>query len=198
MYWVDNDKVLKLFSYLIDVSSIVANMDLARTKLPVPPVLRYGLSGNCSWSVFLTPISPPLCENGSLGLSHNDLIPRNLLRVVDMSAGMITSIVDWDTCTPIFTGGEYARAVSEHSKYPASAVPGQQNIFLVLLRHRTGDEILLGCSDRNPARRRKWPLVTSKSSQIFSPPVTDPRYQSFSRQKIHPIHSHTPALEYDT
>ncbi|KAJ3933385.1 MAG: hypothetical protein NXY57DRAFT_21672 [Lentinula lateritia] len=49
MYWVDEDKVLKLFSYLVDVSVIVANMDLARTRLPVPRVLRYGRSGNCSY-----------------------------------------------------------------------------------------------------------------------------------------------------
>ncbi|KAH7877182.1 uncharacterized protein C8R40DRAFT_1168518 [Lentinula edodes] len=49
MYWVNSDKVLKLFSYLIDVSIIVENMDLARTRLLVPHVLRYGRSGNCSY-----------------------------------------------------------------------------------------------------------------------------------------------------
>ncbi|KAF5389082.1 hypothetical protein D9757_004959 [Collybiopsis confluens] len=205
MYWVDENKILKVFSYLIDVSVMVANMDLARTKLPVPRILRYGQSGNCSyilmervpcpnfptamlqWKVDHLPpgvvgvVDWIVRELASLGLSHNDIVPRNLL--VDMSAGKITSIVDWDCCAPIYFGGEYARAIRENNKFPEDTLPGESNTFHVFLRHsfdRTGEETILGLSDRNPARFRRWPLVKSKSYQLTPPPVTDHRYQSFS------------------
>ncbi|KIK66876.1 hypothetical protein GYMLUDRAFT_913869 [Collybiopsis luxurians FD-317 M1] len=213
MYWVDKDKVLKLFSYLIDVSVMVANMDLVRTKLPVPQVLRYGHSGNCSyilmeriphpnfptllldWGLNQVPSRSIIAfdiivrEIANLGLSHNDLVPRNML--VDIATANITSIVDWDCCTPIHRGGEYARRVKEFVDFPDTKFPGEQNLYHLFLRYsfdRTGEEILLGCSDRHPEMFLPWPLVKSKSYQQISPPVVDPRNQSFSRQKIQPIH----------
>ncbi|KIK66877.1 hypothetical protein GYMLUDRAFT_913885 [Collybiopsis luxurians FD-317 M1] len=127
-------------------------------------------------------------EIASLGLSHNDLVPRNML--VDIATANITSIVDWDSCTPLHTGGEYARRVKNYVEFPDSKFPEEQNLYHVFLRYsfdRTGEEILLGCSERYPAMFLPWPLVKSKSYQQISPPVMDPRNQSFSRQKIQPI-----------
>ncbi|KAJ4494892.1 kinase-like domain-containing protein [Lentinula edodes] len=208
MYWVDEDKVLKLFSYLIDVSVIVANMDLARTRLPVPRVLRYGRSGNCSyilmeriphstlaiemdqlgmnfmpWQLTQT-MDHIVRELADLGLTHNDLVPRNVL--VDKN-GMISSIIDWDPCTPHHRGGEYARKIRNfdlHWRY------GEKEWYHIFLRYsfdRTGEEISIGCSKRHPKLYLQWPLVKSKASQLIYPPVTDRRNQSFSRQNICPI-----------
>ncbi|KAJ3933382.1 MAG: kinase-like domain-containing protein [Lentinula lateritia] len=208
MYWVDEDKVLKLFSYLIDVSVIVANMDLARTRLPVPRVLRYGRSGNCSyilmeriphstlaiemdqlgmnfmpWQLTQT-MDHIVRELADLGLTHNDLVPRNVL--VDKN-GMISSIIDWDPCTPHHRGGEYARKIRNfdlHWRY------GEKEWYHIFLRYsfdRTGEEISIGCSKRHPKLYLQWPLVKSKASQLIHPPITDCRYQSFSRQNIRPI-----------
>ncbi|KAJ3714602.1 hypothetical protein DFJ43DRAFT_1228014 [Lentinula guzmanii] len=134
MYWVDRDKVLKLFSYLIDVSVIVANMDLAGTRIPVPRVLRYGYSGNCSyilmekiphhnlafamlqWGVKFMPwqltrtMDYIVFQLANLGLSHNDLVTRNVL--VDDN-GLISAIIDWDTCTSHHDGVQYARKIRD-------------------------------------------------------------------------------------
>ncbi|KIK66878.1 hypothetical protein GYMLUDRAFT_82183 [Collybiopsis luxurians FD-317 M1] len=203
MCWVDRDKVLKLCSYLIDVSVMVANMDLPRTRVPVPRVLRYGYSRNCSYILMEripNPNIPALLlqlgikeipsgtiisfnaivrEITSLGLSHNDLVPRNMLG----DTANITSIVDWDACTPIHTGGEYARRVKDYIEFPDGKFPGEQNLYHAFLRYsfdRTGEEIILGCSDRHPKMFLPWPLVKSKSYQQISSPVMDPRNQSFS------------------
>jgi len=46
---VDGDKILKLYSYLVDVSVIMDNMNLARTKVPVPNIYCYGYSDNCAY-----------------------------------------------------------------------------------------------------------------------------------------------------
>ncbi|KAJ3907920.1 kinase-like domain-containing protein [Lentinula edodes] len=208
MYWVDNDKVLKLFSYLIDVSVIVANMDLARTRIPVPRVLRYGQSGNCSY-ILMERIPYPnlevemqqlgiksmpwgltraidyiVRELANLGLSHNDLVPRNVL--VDNN-GMIVSIIDWDPSTQHHRGGEYARKIRELSYFKDVAEEDWYHIFLRYAPDRTGEEIMIGCSKWHSKLGLQWPLVKRKASQLVSSPGLDPRNQSFSRQKIHPI-----------
>ncbi|KAE9395268.1 hypothetical protein BT96DRAFT_1022022 [Gymnopus androsaceus JB14] len=209
MYWVDDNKVLKLFSYLVDVLVMVANMDLARTRVPVPRVLRYGYSGNCSyilmekipyltfsaamevWKLNYMPaqvtywIDYTVRELAALGLSHNDLFPRNIL--VDGN-GTIVSIIDWDACTPHHAGVEYARMIRNSNSLFLE--PGVQDWYHIFLRHsfdRTGEEIAIGCSKRHPRLLCQWPLVKSKASLQLSSPVTDPRNQSFSRQKICPV-----------
>ncbi|KAE9395285.1 hypothetical protein BT96DRAFT_997785 [Gymnopus androsaceus JB14] len=191
---------------------MVANMDLARTKVPVPRVLRYGYSGNCSyilmekipylnfstamevWKLDYMPVQVTywidyiVRELATLGLSHNDLFPRNIL--VDGN-GTIVSIIDWDSCTPLHAGVEYARMIRSHDPDDLDD-PGVQDWYHIFLRHsfdRTGEEIAIGCSKRHPKLSRQWPLVKSKASQQLSSPVTDPRNQSFSRQKICPVRS---------
>ncbi|KAF9077674.1 hypothetical protein BDP27DRAFT_1311458 [Rhodocollybia butyracea] len=203
IYWVDDDKFLKLYSYLVDVSSIVSNMDLARTRLPVPQVLRYGYSGNCAYILMervpykslarvlhrwglnympwqITSLAHYIVrELASIGLRHNDLEPRNIL--VDRD-GSLASVVDWDSCTPLHIGGEYARQASNE---PSFRLPGEEDwfhIFLLYTLDRTGEEILLGSSRSNKKRRHHWPLVKSKSADIMATPVADSRNQSFSRQ----------------
>ncbi|KAJ4477487.1 hypothetical protein J3R30DRAFT_3404819 [Lentinula aciculospora] len=205
MFWVDDDKVLKLFSYLIDVSVIVANMELAGTRIPVPRVLRYGQSGNCAyilmerlphpnlavamhrWGLKFMPwqltqtVNYIVRELARLGLSHNDLVPRNVL--VD-NKGIIVSIIDWDTCTPLYTGGEYARRIRQ-SNHRFMTV-GEEDWYHVFLRHsadRTGEEISIGCSRRHLKLFLHSPLVKSKAYQLVSAPITDPRNQSFSNQQ---------------
>ncbi|KAE9395266.1 hypothetical protein BT96DRAFT_157007 [Gymnopus androsaceus JB14] len=165
MYWVDDNKVLKLFSYLVDVSVMVANMDLARTKVPVPRVLRYGYSGNCSYilmerilhrdlSVVMKsrklnymPAQVTYCidyivrELAALGLSHNDLHPRNIL--VDDN-GTIVSIIDWDPCTPNHAGVEYARMIrNSNSLFLDLGVQDWYHSFLRYSFDRTGEEIAI-------------------------------------------------------
>ncbi|KAF5389079.1 hypothetical protein D9757_004960 [Collybiopsis confluens] len=91
-------------------------------------------------------------ELAGLGLSHNDLVPRNIL--INMSTEVISSIVDWDLCGLACIGGEYARAVSDHNDY-GDSIPGIEDYFHVLLRHsfnRTGEELVLGYSEELPAR----------------------------------------------
>ncbi|KAF5389083.1 hypothetical protein D9757_004958 [Collybiopsis confluens] len=104
-----------------------------------------------------------------------------------MSTEMITAIVDWDLCGLACVGGEYARAAGNHIRY-GDQLPGVEDYFHVLLRHsidRTGEELVLGYSEKHRARYRTWPLVKSKSYTLTYPPVADPRNQS--RQKIRPI-----------
>jgi len=127
---VDSDKILKLYSYLVDVSVIVDNMNLARTKVPVPNIYSYGHSGNCAYilmemvkaawpldacvrvnqcpvpSAVTTRIKQIVADLASLGLSHNDLHPRNVM--VDRR-WKVRSIIDWDDCARLEVGGEYAR-----------------------------------------------------------------------------------------
>jgi hypothetical protein len=129
---VDNTKILKLYPLLVDVSVIVANMNLARTKVPVPEVYDHGYSGNCAYILMervveainvdqyinLMKCAVPrrigrrvkdiVADLASLGLSHNDLYPRNIM--VDRFWG-VQSVVDWDNCTSSHVSGEYARMV---------------------------------------------------------------------------------------
>ena len=63
-----------------------------------------------------------ICELAFLGLSHGDLVPRNIL-VHD--SGYITGIIDWDNCTPLHTGGEYAKRVIQVLDDPDDLIPGE-------------------------------------------------------------------------
>ncbi|KAJ3982992.1 hypothetical protein F5890DRAFT_269580 [Lentinula detonsa] len=208
MYWVDRDKVLKLFSYLIDVSVIVANMDLAGTRIPVPRVLRYGYSGNCSyilmekiphrnlafamlqWGVKFMPwqltrtMDYIVFQLANLDLSHNDLVPRNVL--VDDN-GLISAIIDWDTCTSHHEGGQYARKIRDIHYTTDVGESDWYHIFLRYSTDRTGEEISVGCSEWHPKLLPQYPLIKSKASQLVSTPIKDPRHQSFSRQRIRPV-----------
>jgi hypothetical protein len=129
---VDDNKILKLYPCLVDVSVIVTNMNLARAKIPVPRVHDYGYSGNCAYILMervmdtmtgqeyidFMKCSVPrrlscrvkeiVADLASVGLSHNDLYPRNLM--VDRF-WEIKSVIDWDDCTKIELEGEYARRV---------------------------------------------------------------------------------------
>ncbi|KAJ3907921.1 hypothetical protein F5879DRAFT_450093 [Lentinula edodes] len=195
MCWVDEDKVLKLFSYLVNVSVIVASMDLARTRLPVPRVLRYGRSGNCSYILMERIPHNNLCTGHvstgnqiyAMAIDANDRLhmPRNVL--VDNN-GNISSIIDWDPCTPRHTGGEYARKI-RNIRNNAMDV-GEEAWYHIFLRYaydRTGEEIMIDCSRLHARLFLQWPLLQSKASQLVSTPIIDPRNQSFSRQKIFPI-----------
>jgi hypothetical protein len=153
-------KILKLYPNLVDVSVIVSNMNLARTKVPVPRVYDYGYSGNCAYILmegFLETLTAEhyinmmgcavpkrlghqvrqiVADLASVGLSHNDLYPRNLL--VNRFWQIIT-IIDWDDCTGIEVGGEYARRVTER--------PEMHDWDYIFLKHsldRTGEILLSG------------------------------------------------------
>ncbi|KAL0569429.1 hypothetical protein V5O48_012533 [Marasmius crinis-equi] len=158
------DKVLKTYSYLVDVSKIVANMDLARTKVPVPRVYRYGYSGNCAYilmeraqgytmsavlrhrmsgvpdkvSVQIRKIVEDLA---SLGLCHNDLKPRNIMV---NRRWEIESIIDWDNCTPLIHGGEYTKRVVWAEKHnPLLITDAWDVLFLSASVDKVGEELLI-------------------------------------------------------
>ncbi|KAF8825180.1 hypothetical protein HHX47_DHR7000324 [Lentinula edodes] len=123
-------------------------------------------------------------ELADVGLSHNDLVPRNVL--VDNN-GMIVSVIDWDHRTQHHRGGEYARKIRGLSYFKDAGEKDWYHIFLRYAPDRTGEEIMIGCSKWHSKLGLQWPLVKSKASQLASSPSSDPRNQSFSRQKIHPI-----------
>lgn len=137
VYFTRN-RILKLYSYLVDVSIIVANMKQASTKVPVPKVYEHGFSGNCAFIVMeaiygwrldvwmknegidtvpariTEHIQQILYDLANLGLSHNDLNSRNIL-VSD--SGDLLSIIDWDECSPLKIG-EYRRGLLEDNVEP--------------------------------------------------------------------------------
>ncbi|KAG7087230.1 hypothetical protein E1B28_013211 [Marasmius oreades] len=159
-----NDKALKLYSYLVDVSQIVATMDLARTKVPVPRVHKHGYSGNCGYilmerirgyplSRFLRHYKCPMPHKvtfaikrivedlASLGLCHNDVKPRNI--VVSSSWDVLT-IVDWDHCMPLIHAGEYTRRVVWAEKHdPFCITDIWDAFFLSVAADRVGEELLM-------------------------------------------------------
>ncbi|KAK1222150.1 hypothetical protein PQX77_015012 [Marasmius sp. AFHP31] len=158
------DKVLKTYSYLVDVSKIVANMDLARTKLPVPRVFKYGYSGNCGYILMeraqgyqlsavlrhrLSGVPEKVSlqirkiveDLASLGLCHNDLKPRNIMV---NRRWEIESIVDWDNCTPLIHGGEYTKRIVWAEKHnPLCMTDAWDVLFLSASVDRVGEELLL-------------------------------------------------------
>ncbi|KAF9264334.1 hypothetical protein L218DRAFT_998681 [Marasmius fiardii PR-910] len=108
--FLSNEKVLKTYSYLVDVSEIVANMELARTKIPVPRVYKHGYSGNSGYilmervrghtlsnalrnykcpvpNVITSQIKKIIEDLASLSLCHNDIKPRNI--VIDLSGDVL-------------------------------------------------------------------------------------------------------------
>jgi serine/threonine protein kinase len=127
--FVDN-MFLKLLPNLVDVTLLVDNINLARTKIPVPRVLDYGYSGDCSYILMegifdamtlwdymnhyqcglpahlYSHIDRIVADLASLGLNHNDLNPRNVLVDTDCR---IKAVIDWDDCCGKQRLGEYAR-----------------------------------------------------------------------------------------
>ncbi|KAL0570070.1 hypothetical protein V5O48_011888 [Marasmius crinis-equi] len=122
-------RVLKMYSYLVDVAQLVAYMDRARTKVPVPRVHKWGYSGNCAYilmelvygwpanelalekqmpypDILTSQVKQIVRDLASVGLSHCDLRPRNI--IVDSRTWQIEGLVDWDMCKPLVNGCEYA------------------------------------------------------------------------------------------
>lgn len=126
---LDSKLVLKMMSPLIDISAIASAMRLAATVVPVPQVYDFGFSGNCSYIIMeyvsgfnlgeimvqfptlsgyiVAPqINTVIQRLASVGLSHNDLEPRNIL--ID-SSWRIVSVIDWDLVSSYFRSTDYAR-----------------------------------------------------------------------------------------
>ncbi|KAG7087246.1 hypothetical protein E1B28_013227 [Marasmius oreades] len=160
-----DDKALKLYSYLVDVSQIVATMELARTKVPVPRVYKHGYSGNCGYILmerirgyaldnFLRHYKCPIPHKvtsaikkivedlASLGLCHNDVKPRN---IVISSTWDVLTLVDWDHCMPLIHAGEYTRRVRWPDKHdPLCIADIWDAFFLSVAADRVGEELLMG------------------------------------------------------
>jgi serine/threonine protein kinase len=104
-------------------------MELAATVIKVPKVYQYGYSGNCSFILMeyihgvnlqalvniygrgaLRKVEHELCmivRNLSMvGISHNDLYPRNILVNENWS---VVAVIDWDESGPLINSREYAR-----------------------------------------------------------------------------------------
>lgn len=136
-------RTLKMMSPLVDISSIVSIMRLAATVIPVPQVYEFGFSGNCSYIIMeyvpgfnLGEIAAqfPLASHivapqvdtiiqklASVGLSHNDLEPRNIL--ID-SSWRIVSLIDWDLASSSSASTDYSRRVLDTTS------PGWNYFFL--------------------------------------------------------------------
>ncbi|KAL0572024.1 hypothetical protein V5O48_009945 [Marasmius crinis-equi] len=163
-------EVLKMYSYLVDVEQIVAYMERARTKVPVPRVLKWGYSGNCAYilmelvkgstadslarkqkmpypDVLTTQVKQIVKDLASLGLSHGDLRPRNI--IVDRRTWEVKGIVDWDMCKPLVKGGEYAiRHLGCDIWHPFTVNDKWDVFFLDAAVDRMGEELRLGQSYR--------------------------------------------------
>ena len=172
-----HNMILKLFSYLVDVSVIVQHMATARTMVPVPIVFDYGYSGNCSYILMekindawtldeclkahncripirvTNRIKDIVADLASLGLSHNDLTPRNVM--VDTSWRLV-SIIDWDDCSNHIYGGEYARRVAYGRLGWHTDDQEWDYIFLKHAVDRHGELLLL--ETRNSRMHRHPPL----------------------------------------
>lgn len=130
---LDNKLILKLLLPAHDVQETVAIMRLANTAVPVPHVYSFGYSGNCSFILMQYvdghTLDDYIRHNGrhlstlpevlwaveyivrslaQLGISHNDLYPRNI--VVDEYLHIL-SVVDWDVAGPWHISQEYTRRV---------------------------------------------------------------------------------------
>ncbi|KAL0566075.1 hypothetical protein V5O48_015942 [Marasmius crinis-equi] len=161
-------EVLKMYSYLVDVAQIVAYMDRARTKVPVPRVLKWGYSGNCAyilmelvngWPVdalvlkiqmpfpdILTAQAEQIVRDlASVGLSHGDLRPRNI--IVDPHTWEVKALVDWDDCKALVNGCEYAmRNLAVDIWHPFTMNDKWDVFFLDAAVDKLGEEFLLGQS----------------------------------------------------
>jgi len=157
---LEDGLVLKLRPMLVDVDVIVRNMKLASIVTKVPKVYKYGYSGNSAFilmayvhpaanlqvmfekygDVALHSVEPQLWtivrDLARLGISHNDLYPRNILVDRDWE---VVAVLDWDESGPLVTSREYERRVcwefDTHS---------WDYIFLA----NSGDPF--GCLDPNP------------------------------------------------
>ena len=126
------EQILKLRPIYVDVAIVVRNMRHAATVINVPRVYDYGYSGNCSF-ILMAYIYPAanlgvlLKDHGewplryvepqvhmivrklaAVGLSHNDLYPRNIMVGRDWE---ILAVVDWDESGPLDLSREYLRRV---------------------------------------------------------------------------------------
>jgi hypothetical protein len=136
---VDGGMVLKLRPIRVDVVVIAHHMMLASTVIKVPKVYDFGFSGNCGF-ILMEHIHPAanlqvMLQNrvahrhwimsrvsieiivivralASVGLSHNDLYPRNILVGRDWE---VISVLDWDESGPLESSNEYARRAHQSS-----------------------------------------------------------------------------------
>jgi hypothetical protein len=130
---VDGVMVLKLRPIRVDVAVIAHHMMLAATVIKVPKVYNFGFSGNCGF-ILMDYVHPAanlqvMLRNrvahrhwimstvsieiraivralAGVGLSHNDLYPRNILVGRDWE---VVSVLYWDESGPLQSSNEYAR-----------------------------------------------------------------------------------------
>lgn len=130
---LDKTYILKLLPPVHDVCETVAIMKLAGTVIPVPQVYSFGYSGNCSFILMqyvkghsldkyiryngrhlstlpgvLEAVDHIVHSLAKLGISHNDLYPRNI--IVDQHLRVL-SVIDWDVAGPWYRCQEYLRRV---------------------------------------------------------------------------------------
>ena len=129
---LEGGKILKLRPMYVDVVVIVRNMRRAATVINVPKVYDYGYSGNCTF-ILMAHIYPAAClkvvmkghegwvfkylepqvemivrKLAGIGLSHNDLYPRNIMVGRDWD---IVAVLDWDESGPLHLSREYSKRV---------------------------------------------------------------------------------------
>ena len=130
---VNDNMILKLRPIRVDMTIIAHNMMLAATVVKVPKVYDFGVSGNCGyilmeyvqsgvslqtvlkrrrgyWHWILSKVSIEIRTIvralASVGLSHNDLYPRNILLGLQWE---VVSVLDWDESGPLQSSDEYAQ-----------------------------------------------------------------------------------------
>ena len=131
IFLIDDKYVLKLHAPSTDVQEIAGIMALARRLIPVPKVYECGYSGNSSyilmeriegWSLdaFIMKAGRQLSTHpkvvyqiervvrrlARVGISHNDLYPRNVMFDKDL---IIVGVIDWDAAAPLHASNEYLR-----------------------------------------------------------------------------------------
>ncbi|OCH95929.1 hypothetical protein OBBRIDRAFT_445498 [Obba rivulosa] len=134
-------------SHVSNVREIAGIMKLARTVVPVPKVYDCGYSGDCSYILMqavrgdelgiviqafpereILPTHPFILDQvekvvkrlASVGISHNDLEPRNI--IVDNYC-RFTGIIDWDNASPWHLSCGYLGRIRR--RYP---LPGDPQI----------------------------------------------------------------------
>lgn len=184
---VNDNMILKLHPIRVDMTVIAHNMMLAATVVNVPKVYDFGISGNCGyilmeyvnsgvslqtmlqrrrgyWHWILSKVSIEIKmivrALASVGLSHNDLYPRNILVGLQWE---VVSVLDWDESGPLQSSYEYARHARLSSGDPTNHL--WDYIFLdSSLYPPTRPENLL-----NTKKFAKAPLIRSPPGRTIGP-----------------------------